>query len=87
MDLEPLKANAGVLAREMQWLALVIDTRMKLYFSQDSEYTDIYNIPLPEFAADDSVYGTPLVTPKIIGKYIIEHDIGEGNHDIYCKSP
>lgn len=56
MDLKPLKANAIVLAREMQWLALVIDTRMKLYFSQDSEYKDIYNIPLPELEAEDSVY-------------------------------
>jgi hypothetical protein len=41
MDLTPLKSNAEVLAKEMRWLALVIDTRMKLYFSQDSEYTDI----------------------------------------------
>jgi len=56
MDLKPLKANAIVLAREMQWLALVIDTRIKLYFTQDSEYKDIYDIPLPELVADDSVY-------------------------------
>ena len=56
MDLTPLKSNAEVLAKEMRWLALVIDTRMKLYFSQDSEYTDIYTIPLPELVAEDSVY-------------------------------
>lgn len=68
MDLKPLKANAEVLAREMQWLALVIDTRMKLYFSQDSEYMDIYTIPLPELVADDSVYS------NIAGYYQMSFD-------------
>jgi len=56
MDIKPLKANAAVLLKEMQWLALVIDTRMKLYFSQDSDLKDIYDIPLPEYEADESVY-------------------------------
>ncbi len=57
MDLKPLKANAEVLAKEMQWLALIIDTRMNLYFSQESQYREIYDIPLPDIAKDSSVYG------------------------------
>jgi DNA polymerase III delta prime subunit len=68
MDLKPLKANADALVREMQWLALVIDTQMKLYFSQDSEYKEIYDIPLPELSADNSVYG------NIVGYYHMTFD-------------
>ncbi|MDP3468471.1 MAG: ATP-binding protein [Daejeonella sp.] len=58
MDLKPLKANADVLSREMQWLALVIDTRMKLYFSQDSDYNEIYELPAPVLESNDSVYAS-----------------------------
>jgi len=56
MDLIPIKANANALAKEMQWLALVIDTRMKLYFSQETDYNEIYDIALPDLDQKSSVY-------------------------------
>lgn len=56
MDVRPLKANAEDLAKEMQWLALVIDTRMKLYFSQDANYKSIFEILPPVLQVDGSVY-------------------------------
>ena len=58
MEISPLKANAKALTKEMKWLAEVIDTRIKLYFSQDSDYKDIYDIPLPEIEENDSVYAS-----------------------------
>jgi hypothetical protein len=58
MEISPLKANAQALTKEMKWLAEVIDTRIKLYFSQDSDYKDIYDIPLPEIEENDSVYAS-----------------------------
>jgi hypothetical protein len=57
MDITPLKANADALAKEMQWLAAVIDTRIKLYFSQNSDYKKIDDIPLPELEQKGSIYG------------------------------
>ena len=56
MDVTPIKANADALVKEMEWLAVVIDTRIKLYFSQDSNYSHIQDIPLPEFEKNSSVY-------------------------------
>lgn len=56
MDVTPIKANAEALVKEMEWLAVVIDTRIKLYFSQDSSYSNIYDVPLPEFEKNSSVY-------------------------------
>jgi hypothetical protein len=56
MDVNPLKANAAILGREMQWLALVIDTRMKLYWSKPSSYTDIFDILPPPVENDESMY-------------------------------
>ena len=56
MDVTPIKANAEALIKEMEWLAVVIDTRIKLYFSQDSSYSNIHDVPLPEFEKNSSVY-------------------------------
>jgi hypothetical protein len=56
MDVTPIKANAEALVKEMEWLAVVIDTRIKLYFSQDSSYSNIHDVPLPEFEKNSSVY-------------------------------
>jgi len=58
MDLTPLKSNAAALSAQMQWLAQVIDTRMLLYWQQPSEYTSIYNVPIPVDADDDSLFGS-----------------------------
>lgn len=56
MDLKVLQENARTLAAEMQWLAQVIDDRMKLYWGQPAPCKDIEELPPPEFADDRSVY-------------------------------
>ncbi len=53
-----LKANAHALGREMQWLARVIDTRMKLYWSQSSSYKTIFEVNPPNLQDDDSMYAS-----------------------------
>ena len=52
----PLKANAETLGREMQWLSQVIDARMKLYWSQPANVTSIDQIHMPLLDNDESVY-------------------------------
>ncbi len=56
MDIKVLKANAKTLASELQWLGLVIDTRMKLYWGKTSKYKTIYDIPPSDLAKDNSLY-------------------------------
>lgn len=58
MDVNLLKANAEALGREMQWLAKVIDTRMKLYWSQPAVYKTIFEIGPPAIEEDDSMYAS-----------------------------
>jgi len=40
--------NAIVLNAELNWLATVIDTRIRLHFTQECSYADIHDIPLPD---------------------------------------
>ena len=40
--------NAPDLQAELQWLRRIIDTRLKLYFGQETEFQDILEIPPPE---------------------------------------
>jgi hypothetical protein len=47
MDMTPARLNAERLTNEMQWLSAVIDTRIKLYWKQETPYTDIAEVPLP----------------------------------------
>jgi AAA+ superfamily predicted ATPase len=56
MDIELLKKNAQVLYLEMQWLAKLIDVRMKLYWKQECEYSSIDEMLPPDLRADDSTY-------------------------------
>ncbi len=56
MDLEHAAANAKTLSAELQWLGLVIDTRMKLYWSKPGDYKDIYDIPPADLSNDPSCY-------------------------------
>src|SRR5690242_14676389 len=56
MDLTTSIENAKVLGAEMQWLAGIIDTRFKLYWGQECEYTDIYDIAPPDLSGNDSMY-------------------------------
>lgn len=41
----------------MQWLSQVIDTRIKVYWKRESEYTSINDVPLPDDAGDTSLFG------------------------------
>ncbi|MCO6492327.1 MAG: ATP-binding protein [Phaeodactylibacter sp.] len=43
-------ANARDLGRELQWFRQVLDTRLKLYFGQEAEFADIYDIAPPALA-------------------------------------
>jgi AAA+ superfamily predicted ATPase len=56
MDVELLKKNAKALYSEMQWLAKLIDVRMKLYWKQECEYSSIDELLPPDLRADDSTY-------------------------------
>lgn len=56
MDITMIKNNADTLYAEMQWLAEIIDIRIKLYFQQTTEFTDIRQVPPPDLTGNPSVY-------------------------------
>jgi hypothetical protein len=60
MDMNLIKENAGTLASHMQWLATVIDTRMRLYWEQACDFQSISEIPIPASAGDTSVFSQVL---------------------------
>lgn len=65
MEMNSLESNAFVLEQEMQWLAEVISTRFKLYFSQESAWEDISEIPMPTFEHSNSPYAQLIETHKM----------------------
>ncbi len=56
MDITLIKTNANVLALELQWLAQIIDIRMKLYWDQPCGYADITELPVNDLSNDTSQY-------------------------------
>ena len=56
MDITNAKANAKSLAAELQWLNLVINTRMSLYWGRTGDYKTIYDIEPPDLTNDTSYY-------------------------------
>lgn len=52
-----LESNARALRVEMQWLKTVLDTRINLYFGQESPYQSIWEIPVPDVDSMPSIYG------------------------------
>jgi hypothetical protein len=56
MDMTLIKTNANVLALELQWLAQIIDIRMKLYWGQPCGYADITELPVNDLSNDTSQY-------------------------------
>lgn len=56
MDIKTLKNNAETLNAEMQWLAQVIDIRMKLYWSQPCVYNSIAELAPPDLSGNTSQY-------------------------------
>jgi hypothetical protein len=45
-------ANSQAIQAELDWLEKVVDTRLKLYFAVEADYSSIGEIPAPELAAD-----------------------------------
>lgn len=56
MEINTINHNAAVLRQELEWFARLVDTRMKLYFGSECDYSSIYDIPLPEYD-DTTMYG------------------------------
>ena len=55
-----MKKNAGVLNSEMQWLAKLIDVRMKLYWKQECEFSCIDELLPPDLNNSSSTYASIL---------------------------
>ena len=51
-----LKSNAKTITPELQWLTLVIENRMKLYWGRPGKYKNINDISPPDLSDDDSLY-------------------------------
>lgn len=49
-----IKANSRELEKELHWFRQVLDTRLKLYFGQESVHGDIYEIKPPVIEESDS---------------------------------
>jgi AAA+ superfamily predicted ATPase len=60
MDLTMLKINADTLKAELQWLAQIIDIRMKLYWNQPTLCTDISELEPPDLTNNNSQYANIL---------------------------
>lgn len=58
MDVNPLKANAETLSREMNWLSRVIETRMSLYWSKPADVNSILEVQPPSLENDASMYAS-----------------------------
>lgn len=52
--------NVFDLEREFSWFARVLDTRLKLYFGQEAEFSDIESIPPLDLADSDSPYASAI---------------------------
>jgi hypothetical protein len=68
MDLTNAKDNAKTLAAELQWLNLVISTRMTLYWGKKGDYNTIYDIQPPDLNNDPSYYA------QVIAHYNMNFD-------------
>jgi hypothetical protein len=68
MDITNAKDNAKSLAAELQWLNLVISTRMTLYWGKKGDYNTIYDIQPPDLNNDPSYYA------QVIAHYNMNFD-------------
>lgn len=60
-----IKKNADAITEELNWLARVIDTSIKLFFKQPCEYLSIYEIAPPDISNDDSFYAEVLKRDQV----------------------
>lgn len=51
-----LQANARDLEQELAWLAVLLDTRFKLFFGEESVYPEVNSVLPPDLALSDSPY-------------------------------
>ena len=51
-----IENNASALLAELQWLNEVLQTRFNLYFNNETPYSSIYDVPIPELDQNKSVY-------------------------------
>ncbi len=65
MDMNKNKNNVAALSEEMKWLAKVIDTRTKLYWDQDCDYSDIDQVQPPSLDEDSSLYADTIRKYKL----------------------
>lgn len=56
MDLTLSQQNAKLLEAELEWLAKIIDTRLKLYLGQNADYPDVYDIKPPDLSTSQTIY-------------------------------
>jgi hypothetical protein len=56
MDIEYLSKNAGVLEAELEWFFKLLDTRIKLQFGHDCEYSDVSEVAPPQLNGDETLY-------------------------------
>lgn len=56
LELSPLRENAKVLATELGWFGTVLNTRISLYFNNEVEYNEIYEIEPPVLTDSSSIY-------------------------------
>ncbi|RYD73226.1 MAG: hypothetical protein EOP55_17405, partial [Sphingobacteriales bacterium] len=49
-----IKKNAQAITQELDWLAEVIDTSLKLHFGQQTKYKSIYDIQAPDMTLDEA---------------------------------
>ncbi|CAN5377782.1 hypothetical protein BH09BAC1_BH09BAC1_18090 [soil metagenome] len=56
MEINKIKAGADVLAKDLNWLGQVIETRLALYLGRDTPYKGIYDIPAPKIKDDTALY-------------------------------
>ncbi|MCZ8285860.1 MAG: ATP-binding protein, partial [Bacteroidia bacterium] len=56
MELTTVQHNAQTLFAEMQWLAKLIELRMKLYWNEAAGHQSLDELPPPDLSRDLSPY-------------------------------
>ena len=56
MELTPTALNAAALEKEFVWFFRVLESRMQLYFQQETAYASIFELQAPDLTEDDSPY-------------------------------
>jgi hypothetical protein len=54
----PVEHNAAALNTELEWFFRVLDTRIKLQFGHDCEYSDVFDLQPPDLEPERSMYGS-----------------------------